>query len=189
MIHLLRLFSKHASLLAHPHINTSAYSFMFQPKKQTPLTKAEAYLKAASFCAYQERCRQEVREKLYTYELPGNETEEILEKLENEKFLDEQRFARAFAGGKFRLKKWGKAKIRQELKMRAIPDVYIRKALEEINGEEYISVLNSLLEKKKSSERLKNTMEDKQKLLRFALSKGYEQDLIRDEIDSLFAKD
>jgi regulatory protein len=159
---------------------------MFQPKKQTPLTKGEAYLKAASFCAYQERCRQEVREKLYAYELPDQEVEEILEKLETEKFLNEERFAKAFAGGKFRLKKWGRQKIRQELKMRGIPDAYIRKALVEIQDEEYIEVLNNLLEKKKSSERLKNTVEDKQKLLRYALSKGYEQDLIWEGITSLF---
>lgn len=160
---------------------------MFQPKKQTPLSKAEAYLKATSFCAYQERCRQEVREKLYNYELADTEVEEILEKLENEKFLNEERFARAFAGGKFRLKKWGKIKIRQELKMRGIPEEYIRKGLQELNEEEYTDVLTSLLEKKKNSERLKNTAEDKQKLLRFALSKGYEQDLIWDGINALFA--
>lgn len=162
---------------------------MFQPKKQTPLSKAEAYLKVASFCAYQDRCRQEVREKLYTYELTDSEVEDILEKLEKEKFLNEERFAKAFAGGKFRLKKWGRIKIKQELKMRAIPDAYIRKALGDINEEEYTEILNGLLEKKKQAERLKNTMEGKQKLLRYALSKGYEQDLIWDGITTLFAED
>ena len=159
---------------------------MFQPKKQTPLTKGEAYLKAASFCAYQERCRQEVREKLYAYELPDQEIEEILEKLETEKFLNEERFAKAFAGGKFRLKKWGRLKIRQELKMRGIPEAYIRKAWDEIKDEEYIEVLYHLLEKKKNTDRLKSTIEDKQKLLRFALSKGYEQDIIWEGINNLF---
>jgi regulatory protein len=162
---------------------------MFKPKKQTPLTKAEAYLKAASYCAYQERCRQEVREKLYHYELPDNEVEEIIEKLEGEKFLNEDRYAVAFAGGKFRLKKWGRIRIRQELKAKGIGEAHIRKALQGIDADEYTDTLNALLEKKKNAERLGNTMEDKQKLLRFALSKGYEQDLIWDGINALTPSD
>jgi regulatory protein len=130
-----------------------------------------------------------VREKLYNYELPDTEVEDILEKLEKDKFLNEERYARAFAGGKFRLKKWGRVKIRQELKMRSIPEAYIRKGLAEIDGEEYIQTLHGLLEKKMQTDRLAPTMESKQKLLRFALSKGYEQDLIWDSINALTPSD
>jgi regulatory protein len=163
---------------------------MFQPKKQTqPLTREEAFLKATAFCAYQERCRQEVREKLHSYELPDSDVDDIMEKLEKDKFLSDERFARAFAGGKFRLKKWGRLKIRQELKMRAIPEAYIRKSLEEIDDEAYIQTLNGLLEKKIQTDRLGNTAEGKQKLLRFALSKGYEQDLVWDALSTLLPRE
>ncbi len=160
---------------------------MYRSRKTDSLSKSEAYVKATAFCAYQERSRQEVREKLYSYQLEDDVVEELMERLEKENFLNEERFAKAFAGGKFRLKKWGRLKIRQELKMRGITEPLIRKALQEIDEEAYIQSLHELLEKKNRLERSINLLEQKQKLLRFALSKGYEQDLIWGEINGLIA--
>ena len=105
--------------------------------------------------------------------------------MEDENFLNEERFAKTFAGGKFRLKKWGKLKIRQELKLRGVSETNIGKALREIEEADYKQTLHELLEKKNSLDKSANPLEQKQKLVRFALSKGYEQDLIWNEVNDL----
>ncbi len=154
-------------------------------KKNKNVSYKDAFLKAAAYCAYQERSRQEVREKLSGYELSEDETEEIIESLVRENYINDARFARAFAGGKFRLKKWGRIKIRQELKMRGISEQHIREGLQEIDDEAYTQTLRELLQKKNHLERATSVLERKQKLLRYALSKGYEQDIVWDEINGL----
>jgi regulatory protein len=158
---------------------------MNKPKKQKDITIKEAYLKATVFCAYQERSVREVKEKLYSLELTEESMEAIVEQLIAEKFLNEERFARAFAGGKFRLKKWGRIKIRQELKARGISESNIRLGLQEIDPDVYEQTLHELLEKKNRIEKTAGSLERKQKLLRFALSKGYEQDIVWDVINVL----
>jgi regulatory protein len=155
------------------------------PKKEKSYSLPDAYAKAAAYCAYQERSRREVREKLHEYGLTDDQAEELLERLSAENFLNEERFAKAFAGGKFRLKKWGRLKIRQELKAHGLSDFRIRQALDEIDPEAYEAALRELLEKKNALERASSVLQRKQKLLRFGVSKGYEQDMVWEVINEL----
>ncbi len=143
-------------------------------------TIQQAFVKLASFCAYQERCHQEVREKLQTFQLNHEEIEEVISLLIDEKFLNEQRFSIAFAGGKFRTKQWGKIKIRYELQQRNISANCIQKALESIDEEEYYQTLSEIAQKKAAQ--LGKTMNDQQKLYNFLASKGYESNLIQEII-------
>ena len=149
-------------------------------KQITYHTPEQALLKARDWCAYQERCQQELRDKLYGYGLKTNEVENLIAQLIAENFVNEERFAKAFAGGKFRIKKWGKIKIKMELKARRVSDYCINKGLAEIDPTEYMHTLKKVLVLKARSVHEKNALKKKQKLLRFALSRGYEQDLIFD---------
>lgn len=153
--------------------------------KRKDLSVQEAYQKATAFCAYQERCVQEVKDKLYSLELEEQVIDEIIAQLLEDQFISQERFAKAFVGGKFRLKKWGRIKIRQELKLRGLTDAQIRLGLKEIDPDLYEQTLYDLLEKKNRLEKTGSLLERKQKLLRFGLSKGYEQDMIWDVINVL----
>jgi regulatory protein len=151
---------------------------MFEEKKKKILTPGQALIKAQVTCAYQERCQQEMRDKLYEWGLYSNDVENIIANLITDNFLNEERFAKAFAGGKFRIKKWGRVKIKIELKKRKISDYCIRKAMEEIDDKAYIEVLKTILEK-----RLKGNSKGKihirnYKAAQYALSRGFEGDLI-----------
>jgi regulatory protein len=152
-----------------------------QIKHHTP---EQALIKIRDWCAYQERCQQEARDKLYDYGLKTDEVENMIAQLVNENFINEERFAIAFAGGKFRIKKWGKVKIKQELKAKHISDYCIKKGLAIIDSTEYINTLKKVLALKAKSITEKNFLKKKQKLVRYALSKGYEQDLIFDVLKS-----
>jgi regulatory protein len=146
----------------------------------------DAMAKAMSYCAYQERSRKEVREKLHSFGIEDDdEVERILEKLTKDNFLNEERFAKAFAGGKFRMKKWGRIKIRAELKMHGLSAEVIRKGMEEIDPHDYEQTLLDLTVKKNAQERESEPMLRKQKLIRYLLSKGYEQDLAWDAVNGL----
>ena len=136
----------------------------------------EAYLRASSFCAYQERTPDEVRERLREWNIRGEDAEVVVSRLVEEDFLSEGRFARAFAGGKFRIKHWGRLKIRHELRARGLSEGCIRQGLLEIDEAAYRQTLQQLLEKKNDSLQ-DEPVARKQKLLRYALSKGYENDL------------
>jgi regulatory protein len=158
------------------------------PTPKTPKTYSpqDALAKAMSFCAYQERSRKEVRDKLYSFGLEDDdEVESLLDKLTKDNFLNEERFAKAFAGGKFRMKKWGRHKIRMELKAHGLPPELVRKGLEEIDPDDYESTLRDLAEKKNAQEREADPLVRKQKLLRYLLGKGYEQDLAWDAVNGL----
>ncbi len=143
-------------------------------------TPKEALLKIRDWCAYQERCQQEVRDKLYEYGLRTDDVENILSLVISENFVNEERFAIAFAGGKFRIKKWGKIKIKQELKAKRVSDYCIKKGLVQIEDTDYINTLKRLLLLKAKLIIEKNHLKKKQKLVRYALSKGYEQDIVFD---------
>lgn len=140
----------------------------------------DALRKAASFCAYQERTQQEVRKRLDAWDIYGEDAEEIIAELITQGYLSEERFATAFAGGKFRIKGWGKRKITQELAQRGITGYNLNKALADIKPEDYRSKLTDLLDKKRRQVRDDNPLIVKQKLARYALSKGYEPALIWD---------
>jgi regulatory protein len=136
--------------------------------------------KAMSWCAYQERCQQEVRDKLYEWGLWSEAVENIIAELISQNFVDEERFARLYAGGKFRIKNWGRIKIKLELKKRRISDYCIRKAMTEIDEEAYRKVLEKVLNSYASKVAIKNKQQIKYKTARYALSRGFEQDLIWD---------
>lgn len=141
-------------------------------------TPKQALLKARDWCAYQERCQQEVRDKLYGYGLKTDDVENLIAQLINENFVNEERFSKAYAGGKFRIKKWGRIKIKQELKARRISDYCIQKGLAEIDEIDYTKTLKNLLAKKAKELKEKSPIKKKYKLVRYAVGKGYEQDII-----------
>ena len=147
-------------------------------------TPEQALIKIRDWCAYQERCQQEARNKLYDYGLKTDDVENIIAQLVNENFINEERFAIAFAGGKFRIKKWGKVKIKQELKAKRVSDYCIKKGLAVIDSTEYINTLKKVLALKAKSITEKNFLKKKHKLVRYALSKGYEQDIVFDLLKS-----
>ena len=136
--------------------------------------------KAASYCAYQERTQDEVKLRLKKWNVWGDEADEIIAELISMNYLSEERFAKRYAGGKFRVKNWGRMKIRQELNRRGLSNYSIEKGMSEIEDEAYISGLKELLSKKRVL--LEKTETDKfkleQKLVRYALGKGYESELV-----------
>lgn len=158
---------------------------MERQKKQKTYTPKEALIKAAAYCAYQERTQQEVRTKLYTYGLEPDDVEEIIVRLGQEKMLDEERYAQAYVRGKYGLKKWGRRKITQGLKAKGISDYCIKQGLKEIDYDVYEQNLLQLLEKKNATEKEKNPFARRQKLAYYLVSKGYENDLVQDAIKSL----
>ena len=131
------------------------------------------------YCAYQDRCHQEVEKKLRQFELIPEARELILIHLIQNDFLNESRFAQSFARGKFRIKKWGRKRIVQELKFREISDYNIRLALKEINEEEYIKILYVTAESKNRMIKDKNPYTRKQKLYQYLYNRGFESNLIQ----------
>ena len=119
-----------------------------QLKKPKVYTQKQALIKAESYCAYQERCQQEVRDKLYSWGLHEVQVENVIAELIASNFINEERFAKAYARGKFRIKKWGRVKISIELKRRKISAYCIKKGLAEIEEEEYIKTLQKVAEVK-----------------------------------------
>lgn len=144
----------------------------------TRLSSSAARAKAESYCAFQERSQQEVRQKLYAWGLDYLEVENLLADLINDGFLNEERFALAYAGGKHRMKKWGKYKIKQGLKQKSVSDPLVQAAMDSLAPEEYRENLLGLLEKKAASLSTGDPYKRKITLQNYALSKGYEQSLI-----------
>ena len=145
--------------------------------------------RAASFCAYQERTQREVRERLGEWEVFGDEAEEMIAWLIEQNYLNEERFAKTFAGSKFRVKRWGRHKIRQHLKQRGITGYNLEQAMKEIEPDDYRQTLIDLLEKKKRSLQGESPLVMKQKLVRYAISKGYESEMVWAVIGESGSKD
>ena len=147
--------------------------------------------KAASYCAYQERTQDEVRQRLKKWNVWGEEADELIAELISQNYLSEERFAKSFAGGKFRVKSWGKMRIKQELHRRGLSEYNINQAMDVIGNEDYRSGLRTLLEKK--SIMLQRTEPDafklKQKLARYAIGKGYEGEMVWTMVAELLGKD
>ena len=149
-------------------------------------TPEQAVPKIKQYCAYQERCHAEVRDKLYSFGLHKNEVEEIISGLITENYLNEERFAIHFAGGKFRMKQWGKIKIKQALKFKQVSDYCIRKALKEIDAYEYEKTFQKLVQQKmKTLKSEKNIFIKKRKLQDFLLQKGFETQLVQEAVNLL----
>ena len=144
------------------------------------LGKEQALQKAKHYCGYQERSHSEVKEKLYSFGLYKQQVEECLSQLIEENYLNEERFAQQFAGGKFRMKQWGRVKIKYELKQKQVSEYCIRKGLKEINEDDYMAVLEKLALEKWLSLRTENNLFAKlRKTQDYLLQKGYEHELVK----------
>ena len=153
---------------------------------ESRLGKQQAIPKIRQYCAYQERCHTDVKEKLYGYGLHREDVDSIISQMIEENYLNELRFAIQFAGGKFRLKQWGRIKIRYALKQKQVSDYCIKKALEQIDDDKYQETLRLLAEKKVATlKREKNMFIKKRKLQDHLLQKGYESDLVKGELGKL----
>ena len=130
------------------------------------------------FCAYQERCHAEVQQKLREYAISTAEKDEIIVYLLHNNYLNEERFALLFAVSKFHQKKWGKVRIKIELKARQISDFLIQKALKEINPEEYETTFDQLAIHHWKSIRESNLLKKKKKFCDYLLRKGWENDRV-----------
>ncbi|MFC3198036.1 regulatory protein RecX [Parapedobacter deserti] len=150
----------------------------FRETKRKTITPQQAKSKAEAYCVYQERSQQEVRDKLYSLGLHKSDVETIITDLIGENFLNEERFALAYAAGRFRMKGWGRHKIKQGLKQKSVSAPLIRAALASLDEQEYRAKLHDLLQAKARTERETHTYKRKHKLLRYALGKGFESELI-----------
>lgn len=142
------------------------------------LTKEQALQKIKHYCAYQERCHSEVKEKLYALGVWKKDQDEIMASLIEENYLNEERFAIAFAGGKWRVKQWGRVKIKYELKQKQVSEYCIKKAMKEIPDEEYLAVLNKLAKEKYAALKDEQYLIRKKKVLDYLIGKGFEPALI-----------
>ena len=144
------------------------------------LTNDAILKKILRYCAYQDRCTQEVRTKLATFDMPDSEKEKIVKLLVDEGYLDDERYASTFVRSKIHLKKWGVNKIRMSLKIKGISDEIIANALSEIDPEIYKDELIKVLKAKKINE--SDPYKKKAKLAQYAIQKGYEPSLVWDTL-------
>ncbi len=149
------------------------------------LTKEQALQKAKHYCGYQERCHSEVKEKLYNLGIWKKDQDEIIATLIEENYLDEERFAIAFAGGRFRIKQWGRVKIKNELKQKQVSDYSIKKALKKIDEEEYLKVLDKLAKEKYTSLKSEQHLIRKKKTMDYLIGKGFEMELVRGVMEEI----
>lgn len=152
------------------------------------LTKEEALQKLRQYCIYQERSHYEVQQKLYELGIRKAEHDEIVATLIEEDYLNEERFAKQFAGGKFRMKEWGRNKIYYALREKHVSEYNIKKGLKEIDDEEYKKVLSELAEKKYEILSDEQYLVRKKKTIDYLLQKGFEHDLITKAVNELTGK-
>ena len=152
------------------------------------MTEQEAYLQLAALCAQAEHCQQEMRDKMRRWELDETAQNRIIARLVKERYIDDERYARAFVKDKIRYNKWGRRKVQQALWQKRIDSDIQQRVLDEIDEKEYLDVLRPLLKQKRKSIRAASDYELNQKLVRFALGRGFGFDIIRqclnvDDID------
>ncbi len=153
-------------------------------QKQT-YTLTEAKKKLEHYCAYQERCHKEVRQKLKEMNMIPKAIDAVIGHLLEHNFLNEERFAKTFVRGKFKIKKWGKRRLTQELKQKDITKYNINLALAMISDDEYIETFNALAENKLASIREPNILKRKKKLADYLLYRGWEPHLVYDKVNEL----
>lgn len=147
----------------------------------------ECKAKIEAYCAYQERCHYEVRTKLYSWGMNQEQQDQLTAHLIEYSFLDEGRFAEAYTSGKLRIKHWGRNKIKQGLKQKFISDKIIQLAFKTIDLNEYASILERIAERKFIDlKNEKDSWQKRAKLQRFLLSRGFEFDLVSDQVNALF---
>lgn len=147
-------------------------------QKMKELTVQEAFNAAAARCSGAEYCLSDMRKKLDKWGVGKEQQEEVLARLQAEKFIDEARFGRCFARDKFRHNQWGRIKIMQALRLKGVPEDCCREALAEIEEEEYMRVLHKLLQGKARSIRAASDRERNGKLIRFGLGRGFEMNAV-----------
>ena len=147
------------------------------------MTEQEAYLQLAALCAQAEHCQQEMRDKMRRWELDETVQNRIIDRLIKERYVDDERYARAFVKDKIRYNKWGRRKVQQALWMKRIDADIQQRVLDEIDEKEYLDILRPLLKQKRKSIKAESDYELNQKLLRFALSRGFGFDIIRQCLD------
>lgn len=146
-------------------------------------TEQEAYLQLAAVCAQAEHCEQEMRDKMKCWGMDVEAQNRVIERLAQERYIDNERYARAFVKDKVRYNKWGRRKVQQALWMKRIDDDIQQRVLDEIDDAEYLKVLMPLLKQKRKSIKAANDYELNQKLVRFALSRGFDYGVIRQCLD------
>ena len=146
-------------------------------------TEQEAYLTLAALCAQAEHCQWEMTEKMRRWELSDEAQAHVMERLVRERYVDDERYARAMVKDKVRNNKWGRRKVEQALWQKHIDEDIRQRVLNEVDDEEYLTVLRPLLKQKRKSTKASSDYELNQKLLRFALSRGFTFDLIRQCLD------
>lgn len=147
------------------------------------MTEQEAYLQLAALCAQAEHCQQEMRDKMRRWELDETVQNRIIARLVKERYIDDERYTRAFVKDKIRYNKWGRRKVQQALWMKHIDTDIQQRVLDEIDEKEYLDVLRPLLKQKRKSIKAANDYELNRKLVRFALGRGFGFDIIRQCLD------
>lgn len=156
-------------------------------RTRKPITEAEAYNKFSAQCALAEYCPSDIRKKMQRLDIDEDATERVIHHLMNEGFINEDRYAKAFVRDKFHHNRWGRIRIEQELRMKGISQNLIDDALLEIDEDDVRETLLHLMEKKLPSVKGRNVYEIKAKLMRFAMSRGFDIDLIRSVADEVIS--
>lgn len=143
------------------------------------MTEQEVYLKLTAICAQAEHCQQEMLEKMIRWDVDEEIRQRIIHRLIAERYIDDERFTRAFVYDKIRYNKWGRRKVEQALWQKRIVKELQQQILDEIDENEYLNVLKPLLKQKRKTTKADNEYELNQKLYRFALSRGFTYDIIR----------
>ena len=146
---------------------------------------AQIIEKISRYCAFQERCRQDVFLKMKEWKLSQEKTILMIKYLEDNKFIDEFRFAKLFARGKLRINRWGRVKIRHELKIRNIPENVILQAFEDLDEDEYLEILRELILKKHREIKAGKNLSIREKIITFVSGKGFEFDRINETLKEL----
>ena len=147
------------------------------------LTEQEAFLQLASLCAQAEHCQHEMLEKMRKWELPAEVQARVMARLVKDRYIDDERYAQAYVKDKIRYNKWGRRKVQQGLWTKRIDEDIQQRVLDEVDDEEYLAVLRPLLKQKQKSIKAGSDYERNQKLVRFALGRGFTFDIIRQCLD------
>ena len=150
------------------------------------LSREQALPQVKQFCVYRERCHSEVKEKLYSLGLYKNDVEQLMAQLIEENYLNEERFAKQYADGKFRINQWGRVKIKYALRQKQVSDYSIKKGLKEISEADYKKTLQKLAEQKlKTLKNESNVFSKRKKLQDYLLGKGYEGEVVREIVNEI----
>jgi len=157
--------------------------------KERKYDPAETLARIRAWCDLRERAQQEVRDKLYDWGLHREEVESCIAELVTDNYLNEERFARAYVSGKFRIKKWGRVKILNGLHQKRVSGHCVQLGLEEIDPDDYVKTIRALIDKKVGLIKAASDYEQRQKLAGYLARKGYETDIVWDQIDAYFKPD